>query len=200
MKKIVIPAMAAIIASPALAGHQSTYDKFMEMDPYIALRLGAGYTNLNYSFNNNKESITDEDLHGRVALGLTMCNTARTEIEWSMFTKIKDSAGFGLPDGVNVDVKLQTLLMNVYMDFGDYQIVRPFVGVGAGVAFADVTRSVPGAGSFGHDQTRFSAMGSIGLAFDWKIFAVDMAFRYTYADVNSGLHNFGGDIGLRYMF
>jgi hypothetical protein len=31
-------------------------------------------------------------------------------------------------------------------------------------------------------------------------FAVDVAARYTYADVRSGLHNFGGDIGIRFMF
>ena len=79
-------------------------------------------------------------------------------------------------------------------------MIRPFVGVGAGIAFADVSRSVPGEPVFDHDQTRFSAMGTLGMTFDWRVFAVDMAFRYTYVDVNSGLHNFGGDIGIRYMF
>ena len=43
-------------------------------------------------------------------------------------------------------------------------------------------------------------MGTLGVTFDWHVFAVDMALRYTYADINSGLHNFGGDVGLRYMF
>lgn len=201
MKKVAIPVLAAIVACPAMAGQHNQNESFWDsIDPYIALRVGAGYTNLNYRFNDYKESLSDEEMHARVALGLSSwCHKARTEIEWSMFTKIKDSASFG-PTELSVDTKLQTLLMNAYMDFGDYQMIRPFVGVGAGIAFADVSRSVPGELTYSHDQTRFSAMGTMGMTFDWRVFAVDMAFRYTYVDVNSGLHNFGGDIGIRYMF
>jgi opacity protein-like surface antigen len=91
-------------------------------------------------------------------------------------------------------------MMNEYMDFGDYEIIRPFIGLGAGVAFVNQTRDVAGVGSNKNDPTKFSAMGALGVTFDWRIFAVDLAFRYTYADVNSGIHNFAGDIGMRYMF
>ncbi|MBO4700871.1 MAG: outer membrane beta-barrel protein [Alphaproteobacteria bacterium] len=202
MKKVAIPVLTALVACPAMAGQQYQNESFWDsINPYMALRVGAGYTNHNYSYNDKKESLTDEELHGRVALGLSMwCNKARTEIEWSMFTKTKDDASFDTPTSIKVDTKLQTLLMNAYMDLGDYQMIRPFVGVGAGVAFADVSRTVPGERAYNRDRTRFSAMGTMGVTFDWRVFAVDMAFRYTYADVNSGLHNFGGDIGLRYMF
>ncbi len=196
MKKVAIPVLAAIVACPAMAGQHNQNESFWDsIDPYIALRVGAGYTNLNYRFNDYKESLSDEEMHARVALGLSSwCHKARTEIEWSMFTKIKDSASFGSTE-LSVDTKLQTLLMNAYMDFGDYQMIRPFVGLGAGVAFANVSNGI-----YDRDLTRFSAMGSLGVTFDWRQFAVDMAFRYTYADVESGLHNFGGDIGIRYMF
>ncbi len=202
MKKVAIPVLAAVVACPAMAGQHHQNEGFWDsINPYMALRVGAGYTNHNYKYNGVKESLTDEELHGRAALGLAMwCNKARTEIEWSMFTKTKDDATFGTPTSIKVDTKLQTLLMNAYMDLGDYQMIRPFVGVGAGIAFADVSRSVPGELTYSHDQTRFSAMGTLGMTFDWRVFAVDMAFRYTYVDVNSGLHNFGGDIGIRYMF
>ena len=201
MKKFAIPALAAVIACPAMAGQHYQESFWDSLHPYMALRGGAGYTNHNYSFNDKKESLGDEEFHGRVALGLSSwCHKARTEVEWSLFTKMKDDGNFNGIDNVKVDTKLQTLLMNFFMDFGDYQIVRPFVGMGAGVAFADVKRNVPGVGTNSHDQTRFSAMGALGVTFDWRQFAVDMAFRYTYADVNSGLHNFAGDIGLRYMF
>lgn len=202
MKKVAIPVLAAIVACPAMAGQYHQNESFWDsLDPYMALRIGAGYTNHNYNFNDNKESLSDEELHGRVALGLSMwCNKARTEIEWSLFTKTKDSARFNTADSINVDTKLQTLLMNAYMDFGDYQIIRPFAGVGAGVAFTETSREIPGERTYNRDRTRFAAMGTLGVTFDWQQFAVDMAFRYTYVDVNSGLHNFGGDIGLRYMF
>lgn len=49
-------------------------------------------------------------------------------------------------------------------------------------------------------KTRFSAMGTMGVTFDMERFAVDLAARYTYVDIQSGLHNFGGDVGIRFMF
>lgn len=200
MKKVAIPVLAAIIACPAMAGQYHNESWWDTIDPYISLHLGAGYSNLNYSYNRYKESLTDQEMHARAALGLAMwCHKARTELEWSMFTKIKDDADFG-DSRVQVNTKLNTLLMNAYMDFGDYSIVRPFFGLGAGVAFSDQTREVAGLGRHNQDLTRFAAMGTLGVTFDWRHFAVDMAFRYTYADINSGLHNFAGDIGLRYMF
>ncbi|MBO7509209.1 MAG: outer membrane beta-barrel protein [Alphaproteobacteria bacterium] len=200
MKNVAIPVLAALVACPAMAGqyhHESFWDS---LNPYMALRVGAGYTNLNYRYDGYRESLNDEEMHGRAALGLAMwCNRARTEVEWSMFTKLKDNNSFG-PNQVNIDTKMQTLLMNAYMDIGNYQMIRPFVGLGAGVAFAEQSVSVAGGPSFNHDKGRFSAMGTVGVTFDWRVFAVDMALRYNYADLNSGLHNFTGDIGIRYMF
>lgn len=202
MKKIVIPALAALIACPAVAGqYQQRNENNTDIwNPYMALRIGAGYTNLNYSLDEKKEMISDQEMHGRVALGLEMCDTARAEVEWSLFTKTKDTKDFNTFNDVEVETKLQTLLFNVYTNLGDYKMIRPFIGAGAGMAFAEVSGDIPTVGKHNQDQNRFSAMGTLGVTFDWNVFAVDMAFRYTYADVNSGLHNFGGDIGIRYMF
>ena len=200
MKKVAIPVLAAIIACPAMAGQHHQESFWNTINPYMGLRVGAGYTNHNYSFDDKKKSLTDEEMHGRAALGLAMwCNKARTEVEWSMFTKLKDSETFG-DTNVNVDTKLQTLLMNVYMDFGDYKMIRPFFGMGAGVGFIEQSVVPTGAASFNNDKGGFSAMGTLGVTFDWRVFAVDMALRYNYTDVNSGMHNFTGDIGIRYMF
>lgn len=200
MKQVAIPVLAALVACPAMAGQYNQESFWDSLNPYMSLHVGAGYTNLNYRFNGYKESLSDEELHGRVALGLAMwCNKARTEVEWSMYTKTKDNDKFG-GTTVNVDTKLQTLLMNAYMDLGDYKMIRPFVGLGAGAAFTEQTAKVPGVSSKKHDKGSFSAMGTLGMTFDWRIFSVDMALRYTYADVNSGLHNFTGDVGVRYMF
>lgn len=203
MKKIAIPALAALIACPAMAGQNHQYHEYNNSDiwnPYLALRVGAGYTNHNYDFNGKKDSMNDEEMHGRVALGLQMYDTARTEIEWSLFTKMKDNKDFGAVKDVEIKTELQTLLMNAYMDLGNFTTIRPFVGVGAGIAFSEVSREVPGLARYKQDKDKFSAMGTMGVSFDWNIFAVDMAFRYTYADLNAGFHNFGGDIGVRYMF
>lgn len=200
MKKIVISTLAVLIACPAFAGPQrnSSWQLF-GLDPYIGLRGGASYTNLNYRYADDKKSMTDEIFQGRAALGLEICDTVRSEIEWSIYSKAKDTKDFGATS-VEVETKLQTLLWNTYWEFGGYQIVRPFIGLGAGVAFTDVKRNVPVIGSHSESKTRFSAMGALGVTFDMERFAVDLAARYNYVDVNSGLHNFGGDVGIRFMF
>lgn len=204
MKKVVVSTLAVLLACPAFAGmnhpDQGSSWQLWGLDPYVGMRGGVSYTNLNYRYNGVKESITDTVLQGRVALGLEICDKIRSEVEWTMFGKVKDMENFGSVGTAEVKAKMQTLLMNTYWEIGPYQIVRPFVGMGAGVAFTDVTRSGANVPHHGNSKTRFSAMGTMGVTFDMDRFAVDLAARYTYADINSGLHNFGGDVGIRFMF
>lgn len=203
MKKIVISTLAVLIASPAFAtGYQSQGSSWQMfgLDPYIGLRGGASYSNLNYNFNDKKETLSDMIFQGRAAMGLEICDTVRSEVEWSIYSKAKDTANFGDIGDVKVETKMQTLLWNAYWEFGGYHVIRPFVGLGAGVAFTDVKREIPDVGHHSESKTRFSAMGTLGMTFDMERFAVDIAARYNYVDINSGLHNFGGDIGIRFMF
>lgn len=202
MKKIAISTLAVLIACPAFAGNYGSGSSWQlfGLDPYIGLRGGASYTNLNYNYNNHKETMSDMVFQGRAALGLEICDTVRSEIEWSIFSKAKDTANFGTVGDVKVDTKMQTLLWNTYWEFGGYHVVRPFIGLGAGVAFADVKREIPNIGDHSESKTRFTAMGSLGVTFDMERFAVDIAARYNYVDIQSGLHNFGGDVGIRFMF
>ena len=204
MKKLAISTLAVLIACPAFAmnnPNQGSSWTMWGMDPYIGLRGGMSYTNLNYKYSGNKESMTDYIFQGRAALGLEVCDTVRSEIEWSYFGRMSDKENFGAGVGnIDVETKMQTLLWNNYMEFGSYNIVRPFVGLGAGVAFTDVKRNGELVPHKSESKTRFSAMGTLGVTFDMERFAVDLAARYTYVDIQSGLHNFGGDIGIRFMF
>ena len=43
-------------------------------------------------------------------------------------------------------------------------------------------------------------MGALGVEFDMEYFAVDLAARYNYIDIQSGMHNVGADLGIRFMF
>ncbi len=202
MKKVAISTLAVLIACPAFAGHPdngSSWQMF-GMDPYIGLRGGLTYENLNVNYNNRKNTMDDTVFQGRVALGLEVCDTIRSEVEWSIFGKGKDSDNFGAIRDVKVDTKLQTLMWNTYWEFSEYQIVRPFIGMGVGAAFTDIDRRVPGLPGHTASKTSVSAMGTLGVTFDMQRFAVDLAARYNYVDVQSGMHNFGGDIGIRFMF
>lgn len=203
MKKLAISTLAVLIACPAFAiNHpdQGSSWQMWGMDPYVGLRGGLSYTNLNYKYDGNKESITDWIFQGRAALGLEVCDTVRSEIEWTYYGKTSDNANFGPAGNVDVDAKLQTLLWNNYMEFGPYKIVRPFAGLGIGMAFADVKRDGALVPHHSESKTRVGAMATMGVTFDMERFAVDLAARYTYVDIQSGLHNFGGDVGIRFMF
>ena len=203
MKKLAISTLAVLIACPAFAiNHpdQGSSWQMWGMDPYVGLRGGLSYTNLNYKYDGNKESITDWIFQGRAALGLEVCDTVRSEMEWTYYGKTSDKENFGAAGEIDVKAKLQTLLWNNYMEFGSYKMVRPFAGLGVGMAFADVRREGALVPHHSESKTRVGAMATMGVTFDMERFAVDMAARYTYVDIQSGLHNFGGDVGIRFMF
>ena len=203
MKKLAISTLAVLMACPAFAiNHpdQGSSWQMWGMDPYVGLRGGLSYTNLNYKYDGNKESITDWVFQGRAALGLEICDTVRSEMEWTYYGKTSDKENFGAAGEIDVKAKLQTLLWNNYMEFGPYKMVRPFAGLGVGMAFADVRREGALVPHHSESKTRVGAMTTMGVTFDMERFAVDMAARYTYVDIQSGLHNFGGDVGIRFMF
>ncbi len=202
MKKIVVSTLAVLIACPAFAGHpnQGSSWQMFGMDPYIGLRGGMTYSNLNVNYNDHKKTMDDWIFQGRVALGLEVCDTVRSEIEWSIHSKAKDDDDFRTGERVKIDTSLQTLMWNTYWEYSAYQIVRPFIGLGAGAAFADVDRTVPGLPGHSDSKTRFSGLATFGVTFDMERFAVDVAARYNYIDLQSGMHNFGGDVGIRFMF
>ena len=203
MKKLAISTLAVLMACPAFAiNHpdQGSSWQMWGMDPYVGLRGGLSYTNLNYKYDGNKESITDWVFQGRAALGLEICDTVRSEMEWTYYGKTSDKENFGAAGEIDVKAKLQTLLWNNYMEFGPYKTVRPFAGLGVGMAFADVRREGALVPHHSESKTRVGAMATMGVTFDMERFAVDLAARYTYVDIQSGLHNFGGDVGIRFMF
>ena len=197
MKKLIASSLAVLIAAPAFAGGQMYEQQptsFMGWNilPYVALRGGATYGNLNYNFNDTKESVSQNLYQARAALGLTMYDTARFEIEGSFFTKGKDYKDFGDISNVKVTSKNIELMANAYMNRGTFHYIQPFVGMGAGMAFIETKGETP-AVSDSRDNTRFSLMGTLGLAMPFGCYSVDVAARYNYIDVASGMHNFSGD-------
>lgn len=205
MKKLAVSTLAVLLACPAFAGinhpDEGSSWQMWGMDPYVGLRGGMSYTNLNFKYDGNKESLTDFIFQGRAAMGLEVCDTVRSEIEWSYFGKLSDQEYFGTTAGnIDVKTKMQTLLWNNYMEFGSYEIIRPFAGLGVGVAFTSTESSGDLVPYNKEDKTRVSAMATMGMTFDMERFAVDVAARYTYVDIESGLHNFGADVGIRFMF
>ena len=204
MKKLIAGSMAAFLAAPAFAGsgmYEQQPTKFLGWDilPYVALRGGATYGNLNYNFNDTKESITQNVYQVRTALGLAMYDTARFEIEGSFFTKGKEKKNFGNIDNVEVSTENIELMANTYMNIGHFKYIQPFAGLGIGMAFINNKRSYVG-NSHSKDATNLSGQATLGLAMPFGCYAVDVAARYNYIDIASGMHNFSGDIGIRYMF
>ena len=132
MKKLIATSMAVLLAAPAFAGghaYEQQTSNFMGWDilPYVALRGGATYGNLNYSYNDTKESVSQNLYQARAALGLAVYDKSRFEIEGSFFTKGNKHAKFGDQDNVNVSSKNIELMANAYMDLGHFHYIQPFV-------------------------------------------------------------------------
>lgn len=204
MKKVIAGSMAVLLATPAFAGGQMYKQEttnFMGWDilPYVALRGGATYANLNYSFNDSKESVSQNMYQVRAALGLSMYETARLEIEGSFFTKGKAKKDFGTIDNVEISNSNIELMANTYMNIGHFKYIQPFAGLGLGMAFIETEESFPGY-SHSKDHTKLSGMATLGLEMPFGCYSVDIAARYNYIDVASGMHNFGADVGVRYLF
>ena len=204
MKKLIATSMAVLLATPALAGgynyeQQPTNLLGWSILPYVALRGGATYTNLNYKLADIKEDVSLNAYQVRTALGLTMDDAARFEIEGSFFNKAYKTQDFGAGNPADISVKNIELMANTYMNIGHFKYIQPFAGLGAGLAFIDTAVRAAGV-DHSKDSTKFSAMGTLGLSMPFGCFAVDVAARYNYVDVASGMHNFSGDIGVRYMF
>lgn len=204
MKKLIAGSMAVLLSVPAFAGgysYEQQTTNFMGWDilPYVTLRGGATYGNLNYRFNDEKKSVAQNTYQLRAALGLAMYDTARFEVEGSFFTKGKDTKRFGDIADVEVTSENIELMANAYMNIGHYKYIQPFAGLGAGLAFVE-TKGESAAYSKSKDNTAFSGMATLGLEMPFGCYSVDVAARYNYIDVQSGLHNFSGDIGVRYKF
>jgi opacity protein-like surface antigen len=204
MKKLIAGSMAVFLSVPAFAGgqmYEQQPSNFMGWDilPYIALRGGATYGNLNYNFNDTKESVSQNLYQARVALGLSMYDTARLEIEGSFFTKGKHKKAFGDIDNVEVSSENIELMANTYMNIGHFRYIQPFAGLGLGMAFIQTKAQIPGY-SHSKDNTRLSGMATLGLEMPFGCYSVDVAARYNYIDVASSMHDFSADIGIKYKF
>lgn len=204
MKKLIATSMAVFLVAPAFAGgqmYEQQTSNFLgwEILPYVALRGGATYGNLNYNFNDTKKSTTQNLYQLRAALGLTVYETSRFEIEGSFFTKGKDTKDFGDIDNVKVTTENIELMANAYMNIGHFRYIQPFAGIGAGMAFIDTKATAAGLEN-NRNNTRFSGMVTLGLDMPFGCYSIDVAARYNYIDVASGMHDFSGDIGIRYMF
>lgn len=204
MKKFIAGSLAVLLVTPALAGgnnYEQQTTRFMSWDvlPYIALRGGATYGNLNYNFNNVKETMTQNMYQIRTALGLTVYDTARFEIEGSFFTKGKETKDFGNIPDVEISNRNIELMANTYMNIGHFKYIQPFAGLGLGMAFIKTEENYPGYAN-SKDNTKLSGMVALGLDMPFGCYSVDVAARYNYIDVESGMHNFSADVGIRYMF
>ncbi len=200
MKKLIATSMAVLLAAPAFAGgqmYEQQTSSFLGWDvlPYVALRGGATYGSLNYDYNGVKENVTQNVYQLRTALGLSLYDKTRVELEGSFFTKGNKNRAFGDIENVGVSSKNIELMANAYMDLWHFHYIQPFVGFGAGLAFLDIQ-----AADQSKSDTNFSAMGTLGLSMPFGCFNVEVAARYNYIDVASGMHDFSGDIGIRYKF
>lgn len=128
---------------------------------------------------------TSSDFHddtlfsGALAIGYNFNSTynipVRAELEYSFFSQFSSRSGV-----LNLEVSIQTVLINTYYDFHNASKFTPYVGLGLGLAFLGVSGDVPYGDVFDKNtQTNFA--WNIGVGSSYAVtdtISFDFAYRY----------------------
>ncbi|NDC58558.1 MAG: porin family protein, partial [Alphaproteobacteria bacterium] len=120
-----------------------------------------------------------------LGLGYKFGNGFRLETElghrWNAIDATPATTTSGIRDGS--DTHVWTGLLNGLYDFNKAGRVHPYVGVGVGLARADLSAASPVPGTLVNDSdTALAYQGLVGLAFDvTERLALDIGYRYLKA-------------------
>ncbi len=166
--------------------------------PYIASRIGADYI----QFKSAGKEENDTRFIWDLALGARL-KKFRGEIEWvdvpRSHIKEKD---------YDFEMEQQRYMLQLYYDFPIRSAIRPFVNVGAGASYAEVTSKGYGI-SKSDDDTTFTWNAGLGFGVNvTRHLSFDLGYRYIDAgkpkfySVSDSLkvRNHEGYFGIRYTF
>jgi opacity protein-like surface antigen len=141
----------------------------------------------------------------------------RTDVTIDYASPMKYEGTILAPGDTTAKIQATTVLVNGYLDLGTWYRVSPYIGAGAGVAYARVTDYMgpapPLTGDTGKKQWNFAFAGMAGVAFPISHnLMIDVGYRYlNIGDVKTGNDAFGAmtfknvaaheaRVGLRWSF
>jgi opacity protein-like surface antigen len=197
MKSILIATVVALITLPVGAQAQSTQSLFAPKAANAGF-YGGPEGGLNWLLNSGNTN-TDTDT-GFAVGGVVGYDFVGPRVELEGVYRSNNSRGnFGFNNSRN-NIQQFSTLVNLLYDFIPGATLTPYVGAGAGIAFADSGRS-----GCSMCSTQFAYQGIVGLG--WNIdqnFRVNLDARY-YGTSNAGElqyqnNNFTTMLGVTYKF
>eukprot|EP00439_Symbiodinium_sp_Y106_P088721 s1_g1257.t1 len=92
------------------------------------------------------------------------------------------------------------VMANGYFDFLPDSVIRPYIGVGAGIVETDLSISVAGFTASG-DSTEFAYRAAAGASYDiTDEIALDVGYRYMNVNTNVDIDSHNAVVSLRYGF
>ena len=145
-------------------------------------------------------------------------NWLRTDVTIDYASPVKYQGTVAAAGDTTAKIQATTALFNGYLDLGTWYRITPYIGAGAGVAYAHVsdyasTAAPPFSGDTSRKQWKFAWAGMAGLAYPISHnLMVDVGYRYlNIGDLSSGSDAFGAmefknvaahevRVGLRWSF
>ena len=190
MKKTLFLIICLLVSSGASAA--------LRNGPYLTVRNGLDYTQFKYS--GEKES--DTSYMWDIAFGVRLKNF-RPEIE------LVDVPRYHLrKEGLDTEIEQQRYMLQFYYDLPIRSALRPFINLGAGASYIDVTSKDLGVSESGDDIT-FTWNAGLGLGLNvTRHLSFDLGYRYIDAgkaqffkgSESVKVQNHEGYFGVRYTF
>jgi opacity protein-like surface antigen len=144
-------------------------------------------------------------------------NWLRTDVTIDYAAPVKYQGTVAAAGDTTAKIEATTALINGYIDLGTWERISPYIGAGAGVAYARVSdfasAAVPPFYGGSKNQWNFAYAGMAGIAFAvTPRFMIDVGYRYlNIGDVKTGSDVFGAmtfknvaahevRVGLRWSF
>ena len=190
MKKLLLAVIAAaamtVLPCAAQAEQMGVYvaPKFVfNMQVFKSERQGGssyGHTNFDTSFG------------GALAVGYDMSKNLnvpfRLELEYGVYGSVDQTYHKkGHTVSIKAEEQLQTLLANWYWDITEFYGFKPYVGVGAGVAFLKSKASMDGAEDWSADHRKGRFCGNLGAGVSYALNEmIDLDLQYRCLLMSNG--------------
>lgn len=161
-------------------------------------------------FPNPTDSSLGEGITGGLGVGIKS-NWLRTDVTVDYASPVNYQGTVASAGDTTAKIQATTALFNGYLDLGTWYRVSPYIGAGAGVAYArvfDFATAPPFSGDTSRTQWNFAYAGMAGIAFAVSHnLMMDVGYRYlNIGDVNTGAMTFRNvaahevHVGLRWSF
>ena len=153
----------------------------LEVTPYVGARISYDFTRNNAVQGGEKVKFNKNTWGGHIALGAKY-NNFRIETEYNQDRSVRKV--FNQYDRLKVNLKTQSLLVNVYYDFNLCSRFTPYVSAGAGIAKLNARQHFDSENSAKSNPSNFAWQVGAGVSYA-ATDSIDVDLGYRYVDTGA---------------